>query len=115
MGAIECENVRVCASSTGHVERFTSLLPPHIAVVNEDGTVSRIANWAQLSEREREVALRRIAKRNQQRVAALTAAGVGVDLGGLPVASGGAMRPAAEEQAAALAAASGGAETSEGK
>ena len=43
-------------------------------VVNEDGSLSRIANWAALSERERDVAKRRISKRNQERLAALRAA-----------------------------------------
>ena len=43
-------------------------------VVNADGSLSRIANWAVLSERERDVAARRISKRNQERLAALRAA-----------------------------------------
>lgn len=41
-------------------------------IVNSDGTVSSIANWAELSERERAIALRRIAKRNEARRAALS-------------------------------------------
>ncbi|PNW83015.1 hypothetical protein CHLRE_06g303183v5 [Chlamydomonas reinhardtii] len=41
------------------------------AIVAEDGTLRRIANWAQLTERERQVALRRIGARNQERIAAL--------------------------------------------
>ncbi|KAG2432020.1 hypothetical protein HYH02_013090 [Chlamydomonas schloesseri] len=41
------------------------------AIVAEDGTLRRIANWAQLTERERQVALRRIGQRNQERIAAL--------------------------------------------
>ena len=43
-------------------------------VVNGDGSLSRIANWAALSERERDVAKRRISQRNQERLAALRAA-----------------------------------------
>ncbi|CEG01241.1 unnamed product [Ostreococcus tauri] len=42
-------------------------------VVSEDGTLSRIGNWESLSEREREVAKRRIAKRNNERLAVLRA------------------------------------------
>lgn len=41
--------------------------------VNENGTLSRITNWDALSEREREVAKRRIAKRNKERLDALKA------------------------------------------
>ncbi|GLC48962.1 hypothetical protein PLESTB_000167500 [Pleodorina starrii] len=40
-------------------------------IVAEDGTLRRIANWATLTERERQVALRRIGQRNQARIAAL--------------------------------------------
>lgn len=36
--------------------------------VNNDGTTKRITNWEDLSEHERAVALRRIAKRNKQRL-----------------------------------------------
>lgn len=41
--------------------------------MSEDGTLSRIGNWESLSEREREVAKRRIAKRNNERLAVLRA------------------------------------------
>jgi len=37
-------------------------------IINTDGTVARIFNWAGLSEGEKNVALRRIAKRNKARV-----------------------------------------------
>ena len=37
-------------------------------IINTDGTVARISNWAGLSEGEQNVALRRIAKRNKARV-----------------------------------------------
>jgi predicted Fe-S protein YdhL (DUF1289 family) len=40
-------------------------------VVGADGTMSRITNWTSLSERERETALRRLAKRNNERLEAL--------------------------------------------
>lgn len=42
-------------------------------VVNENGSLSRITNWDALSEREQEVAKRRIAKRNKERLDALKA------------------------------------------
>jgi predicted Fe-S protein YdhL (DUF1289 family) len=35
--------------------------------VNEDGSLSRITNWPQMTDREREVTQRRIAKRNTER------------------------------------------------
>jgi hypothetical protein len=41
--------------------------------VSASGSLSRIANWEQMSEREREVARRRIAKRNKERLDALRA------------------------------------------
>lgn len=47
-------------------------------IVNADGTVRRIANWQGLTAREQAVAWRRIAKRNQERVEELKAAGVTV-------------------------------------
>ncbi|KZW04243.1 hypothetical protein EXIGLDRAFT_758538 [Exidia glandulosa HHB12029] len=40
-------------------------------VVNTDGSISRIANWHELSEHERKTTLRRIGQRNQERRAAL--------------------------------------------
>ncbi|KAI1820017.1 hypothetical protein F4861DRAFT_93257 [Xylaria intraflava] len=43
-------------------------------VVNEDGTLSRIANWEKMAEIERENTLRIIGKRNQMRLAKLRAA-----------------------------------------
>ncbi|KAI9223944.1 hypothetical protein BC828DRAFT_402710 [Blastocladiella britannica] len=36
-------------------------------VINTDGTVSRIANWAEMSEFERKATMRVIAKRNRER------------------------------------------------
>ncbi len=41
-------------------------------IVNSDGTISRIANWVNLTDRERTVALRRIASRNKERVEKLS-------------------------------------------
>ena len=43
-------------------------------VVNKDGTLSQIANWGAMSEREQEVTRRRIGKRNRERLAKLKAA-----------------------------------------
>jgi len=63
-------------------------------IVNSDGTVRRIANWDALTTREQEVAWRRIAKRNQERIDELKAAGVGVDL------SGGSEPPQEQDQGA---------------
>mmetsp|Transcript_33486 Transcript_33486/g.103735 ORF Transcript_33486/g.103735 Transcript_33486/m.103735 type:complete len:215 (-) Transcript_33486:6-650(-) len=42
-------------------------------VVNKDGTLSRITNWDEMTEAEKEKTLRIIAKRNQKRLAALKA------------------------------------------
>ena len=42
-------------------------------IINSDGTMSRIENWANLSDRERENSLRLIAKRNKLRREALQA------------------------------------------
>ncbi|KAJ3302498.1 hypothetical protein HDV03_004921 [Kappamyces sp. JEL0829] len=44
-------------------------------VVNEDGTLSRITNWHQLSESEQKNTMRVLAKRNQQRLGKLKMAG----------------------------------------
>ncbi|EFN59439.1 hypothetical protein CHLNCDRAFT_15581, partial [Chlorella variabilis] len=40
-------------------------------IVAADGSLRRIANWQALSEGERQVALRRLAKRNKERLAGL--------------------------------------------
>ncbi|EJD53584.1 hypothetical protein AURDEDRAFT_156824 [Auricularia subglabra TFB-10046 SS5] len=40
-------------------------------VVNSDGTISRIANWHELSPHEQKTTLRRIGQRNQERRATL--------------------------------------------
>ncbi|KAI0427987.1 hypothetical protein F5Y09DRAFT_344155 [Xylaria sp. FL1042] len=46
-------------------------------VVNEDGTMSRIANWEKMADIERENTLRILGKRNQMRLAKLRAAAAG--------------------------------------
>ncbi|OGM42030.1 hypothetical protein ABOM_009674 [Aspergillus bombycis] len=46
-------------------------------VVNQDGTLSRIANWAQMAEIEKKNTLRVLGKRNKQRMEALKAAAQG--------------------------------------
>ncbi|GAP85655.1 putative fungal specific transcription protein [Rosellinia necatrix] len=43
-------------------------------VVNENGTMSRIANWEKMADIERENTLRILGKRNQMRLAKLRAA-----------------------------------------
>lgn len=43
-------------------------------VVNQDGTVSRISNWAQMTEQEKKGTMRVLGKRNKQRLEALKAA-----------------------------------------
>jgi hypothetical protein len=45
-------------------------------VVNTDGSMSRISNWAQMTEIEQKNTLRIVGKRNQQRMQALKEAGV---------------------------------------
>ncbi|EST06003.1 hypothetical protein PSEUBRA_005058 [Kalmanozyma brasiliensis GHG001] len=42
-------------------------------IVNSDGTISRISNWQNMSEIERERSLRLLAKRNNARMGALRA------------------------------------------
>ena len=52
--------------------RHSSRCPPRRPlVVAEDGTLSRIPNWSELSEGEQEIAWRRISKKNEQRLARL--------------------------------------------
>ncbi|KAE8144685.1 hypothetical protein BDV25DRAFT_88260 [Aspergillus avenaceus] len=50
-------------------------------VVNQDGTLSRISNWAQMTEIEKRNTLRVLGKRNQLRMDALKAAGAGQNEG----------------------------------
>ncbi|KHO01918.1 uncharacterized protein MAM_00919 [Metarhizium album ARSEF 1941] len=44
-------------------------------VVNVDGTVSRISNWPEMGDVEKQNTLRVLGRRNKQRLAALRAAG----------------------------------------
>lgn len=44
-------------------------------VVAETGQLQRIANWAKMTEQEKQVALRRICKRNKERIDALRSQG----------------------------------------
>ncbi|KAL6871207.1 hypothetical protein J3F83DRAFT_646461 [Trichoderma novae-zelandiae] len=55
-------------SGSGSTVKLDALGP---LVVNVDGTMSRIANWAKMADIERENTLRIIGKRNQERLAAL--------------------------------------------
>ncbi|PNY26963.1 Uncharacterized protein TCAP_03108 [Tolypocladium capitatum] len=48
-------------------------------VVNQDGTMSRVANWADMTGIERENTMRILGKRNQLRLAALRRAQRGAD------------------------------------
>ncbi|KAK7980942.1 kynurenine 3-monooxygenase [Apiospora arundinis] len=48
--------------------RASSLTTWAPLVVHQDGTISRIGNWGEMSEFERENTLRIIGKRNQQRL-----------------------------------------------
>ena len=52
----------------GETLSFASLGP---IIINTDGTTRRIANWDTMSDKEQAVALRRIGKRNQERIAEL--------------------------------------------
>ena len=43
-------------------------------IVNKDGTMRRISNWSKMTDRERKMTMRRITKRNRDRMAVLKAA-----------------------------------------
>ena len=58
--------------STGQAVVLDALGP---VVVNTDGTLARITNWDRMDDSEREVAKRRIAKRNVERLKAFHARG----------------------------------------
>lgn len=55
--------------STGETKSMSDQLGP--LVVREDGQLERIANWSLLSEHEKAVTLRRITKRNRERLSKL--------------------------------------------
>jgi len=57
--------------SSGNAVKLDHLGP---MVVNRDGTLSRIANWEQMTEIERQNTLRILGKRNQLRMETLRAA-----------------------------------------
>ena len=42
-------------------------------IINKDGTMRRINNWSKMTDRERKVTMRRITKRNRERLAQLKA------------------------------------------
>ena len=52
----------------GSAVKFDDLGP---IIINEDGTMRRIANWHLLTDLEKEVTQRRITKRNQERIKAI--------------------------------------------
>ncbi|CEJ80009.1 hypothetical protein VHEMI00217 [[Torrubiella] hemipterigena] len=55
-------------SGEGTTVKLSDLGP---IVVNVDGTIARISNWAQMADIERETTVRMIGKRNKQRLDAL--------------------------------------------
>lgn len=65
-----CQPQSPCASQLASGEKLAlDELGP--LIVTADGSLRRIANWAALSEAERATALRRLGKRNRERVATL--------------------------------------------
>lgn len=79
-----------------------------VFAVNSDGTLSRIANWHRLSEHEQEVAIKRLAKRNAQRLAELQATHSTGSSAAVASAA-----PAAREESGSSAPACGGAGSAE--
>ena len=71
-GRHDAPTTKLDLSGDGKAEAKLEHLGP--LVVNEDGTLSRIANWTQMSEIERNNTLRVLGKRNQLRLARLRAA-----------------------------------------
>ena len=59
--------------TTGAPKALDALGP---IVVNSDGTLARIANWSEMTEKEQQVTQRRIAKRNLERLKELREQGV---------------------------------------
>jgi len=64
-GSTPTTRVELPTDGTTTTVSFDSLGP---MVVNEDGTLSRITNWATLTEGERQTTMRVLVKRNQQRI-----------------------------------------------
>lgn len=69
--------VRLDLSGGGATVKFDALGP---LVIHQDGTASRISNWAEMTEIERENTLRVLGKRNRTRLAALKEQGQEFDL-----------------------------------
>lgn len=67
----ESEPITLDVSAEGGSTVKLSSIGP--LVVNVDGTVARISNWAEMTEPERETTLRIVGKRNKQRLEALKA------------------------------------------
>jgi hypothetical protein len=55
----------------GHLDALDDSLGP--LVVNRDGTISQVANWAGMTEGERELTREVVVRRNKQRLAHLRA------------------------------------------
>lgn len=64
----EGETTKLDVSGDGSTVKLDHLGP---LVVNQDGTLSRIGNWAEMSEIERKNTLRVLGKRNQLRLTKL--------------------------------------------
>ena len=64
----EGDATKLDVSGEGSAVKLDHLGP---LVVNHDGTMSRIGNWAEMSEAERKNTLRILGRRNQQRLAKL--------------------------------------------
>jgi hypothetical protein len=64
----EAEAIKFDMSNGGDTVKLDSLGP---MVVNKDGSISRINNWAQMTEMEQKNTLRIVGKRNKQRLDAL--------------------------------------------
>lgn len=62
------EPIKLDVSGDGTTVKLGTLGP---LVVNRDGTMGRIGNWAEMTEIERQSTIRILGKRNQQRLAAL--------------------------------------------
>ena len=87
----DVSNLITLDCSTGQAVVLDAMGP---VVVNSDGTLSRITNWERMDERERDVAKRRIAKRNVERLRAFHADGalkaeLVAALGGAPASADG--------------------------
>jgi hypothetical protein len=70
---IQESGIQLDVSGEGSTVKFDSLGP---IVVNQDGSLSRISNWEQMTEIEKKNTLRILVKRNNRRLEALKAADV---------------------------------------